>query len=133
MDVHSFRLICAAALAFAAPASAQLGPAPETGSMISSNPSLTSAELISAVTADAVRVNAGSTGPLIHSGTGQNTHGNRPNSTTDRKAAELFDGTVRSIYETPLPSALLLLACGLIVARRAAAGDRRRTRGRAAA
>jgi hypothetical protein len=46
--------------------------------------------------------------------------------TTDGQMAEFFAGA--SLYATPLPTALLLLGSGLVLARRAAAYDRRRTR-----
>jgi hypothetical protein len=46
--------------------------------------------------------------------------------TTDGQMAEFFEGA--GLYATPLPTALLLLGCGLLLARRAAAYDRRRTR-----
>jgi len=61
------------------------------------------------------------------------TRGNRANAPTDEDAAGYLDGTIANVYETPLPSALLLLAAGMVLARRAAGSDRRRTRDRAAA
>jgi hypothetical protein len=61
------------------------------------------------------------------------TRGNRANAPTDEDAAGYLDGTIANVYATPLPSALLLLAAGMVFARRAAGSDRRRTRDRAAA
>ena len=95
MRVYSFRLICAVALAFGTPATAQFTPDPNavTSSTDAANPTLTSTD-----------------------------------ATTDRPLAEFFDGAFTNLYATPLPTALLLLAFGLGLARRAAASDRRRTR-----
>jgi|KBSMisStandDraft_5_1062788.scaffolds.fasta_scaffold1733362_2 hypothetical protein len=57
----------------------------------------------------------------------------RANAPTDEDAAQYLDGTFTNVHETPLPSALLLLAAGVVLARYAAGSDRRRTRDRAAA
>ena len=48
--------------------------------------------------------------------------------TTDAPVAEFFDSAFTNLYATPLPTALLLLASGLVLARRAAACERRRLR-----
>ena len=68
--------------------------------------------------------------PAIESDTFQIAERGEPDTATDENAARFSDASV-NFLETPLPSALLLLALGLAVARRAAGSDRRRIEDRA--
>ena len=117
MRAYSFRLIGAAALALATPPYAQLTPAPNP--ITSSMGGQTSPSAGGTIEPTGAAID-------INEVTIQAT-GDHANATPEEHAA----GAFTNVNATPLPSALLLLAFGLIVAWRAAGRDRRRMHGRA--